>query len=97
MSRGRRETKFKKIIIDTYRDDYAIVAKTEDLIVEHCVRGKSNYKSVRQGRRVRKPNLQDATVTSKRLTCQHIREEGLEDIIGLQDPLAQVKPCAVFL
>ena len=36
-----RNNKFKKIIIDTYRDDYAIVAETEDLIVEYCVREKA--------------------------------------------------------
>ena len=62
-----RNDKFKKIIIDTYRDEYAIVAETEDLIVEYCVREKSNYKSVRQGRRARKPVLQDAKATSERL------------------------------
>ena len=33
-----RNNKFKKIIIDTYRDEYAIVGETEDLIVEYCVR-----------------------------------------------------------
>ena len=68
-----RINKFKKIIIDTYRDEYAIVAETEDLIVEYCVREKSNYKSVRQGRRSRKQLLQDAKATSERLAGQHIQ------------------------
>ena len=36
-----RNNKFKKIIIDTYREEYAIVAETEDLIVEYCVREKA--------------------------------------------------------
>ena len=62
-----RNNKFKKIIIGTYRDEYANVAETEDLIVEYCVLEKSNYKSVRQGRRTRKPILQDAKSTSERL------------------------------
>ena len=29
-----RNNKYKKIIIDTYREEYAIVAEAEDLIVE---------------------------------------------------------------
>ena len=37
-----RTNKFKKLIIDTYRDEYAIVAETEGLIVEYCVREKPN-------------------------------------------------------
>ena len=36
-----RNNKFKKIIIDTYKDEYAIVAETEDLIVEYCMRQKT--------------------------------------------------------
>ena len=33
--------KFKQIIIDTYRDEYAIVAEGEDLIVKYCIREKA--------------------------------------------------------
>ena len=36
---------------------------------------KSNYKSVRQGRRTRKQILQDAKATSKRLARQHIQNQ----------------------
>ena len=35
-----RNIKFKKIIIDTYREEHAIVAETENLIVKYCVREK---------------------------------------------------------
>ena len=36
-----KNNKFKKIIIDTYKEEYAIVAEAEDLIVEYCVREKA--------------------------------------------------------
>ena len=36
-----RNNKFKKIIIDTYREEHVIVAETENLIVEYCVSEKA--------------------------------------------------------
>ena len=38
VTQPERNNKFKKMIIDTYRDEYAIVAETEDLIIKYCVR-----------------------------------------------------------
>ena len=60
-----RNNKFKKIIIDTYREEYAIVAETEDLDRRVLRKRKSNYKSLRQGRRTRKPILHCLSLNNK--------------------------------
>ena len=89
-----RNNTFKKIIIDTYRDEYAIVAETEDLIVEYCVREKAITNLCAEERepenqycKMRKQHLRDWPDNTSR-----IREEGLlEDVKEFQEQLAQVK------
>ena len=55
---------FEKMIIDTYRDEYAIVTDTEDLIIECCVRERAII-NLSRGTKAQKPILQDAKATSK--------------------------------
>ena len=94
-----RNNKFKKIIIDTYRDEYAIVAETEDLIVEYCVREKAiTNLCAKEGEpenqycKMRKRHLRDWPDNTSR-----IKEEGLlEDVKEFQEQLAQVKHRIAF-
>ena len=94
-----RNNKFKKIIIDTYRDEYAIVAETEDLIVEYCVREKAiTNLCAKEGEpenqycKMRKRHLRDWPDNTSR-----IKEEGLlEDVKEFQEQLAQVKHRITF-
>ena len=89
-----RNNRFKKIIIDTYREEYAIVAETEDLIVEYCVREKAiTNLCAKEGQpenqycKMRKRHLRDWPDNTSR-----IKEEGLlEDVKEFQEKLAQVK------
>ena len=91
--------KFKKIIIDTYRDEYAIVAETEDLIVEYCVREKAiTNLCTKEGEpenqycKMRKRHLRDWPDNTSR-----VKEEGLlEDVKEFQEQLAQVKHRIAF-
>ena len=84
-----RNNKFKKIIIDTYRDEYAIVAETEDLIVEYCAK---EGEPKNQYCKIRKRHLRDWPDNTSR-----IREEGLlEDVKEFQEQLAQVKHRIAF-
>ena len=94
-SSSRRETiSFKKIIIDTYRDECAIVAEKEDLIVDYCVREKAitnlcakDGEPENQYCKMRKRHLRDWPDNTSR-----IKEEGLlDDIKEIQEQLAQVK------
>ena len=79
--------KIKKIIIDTYRDEYAIVAEAEDLIVEYCLREKAitnlcAKEGVPENQycKMRKRHLRDWPDNRSR-----IREEGLlEDVKEFQ-------------
>ena len=90
---------FKNIIIDTYRDEYAIVAETEDLIVEYSVRERAIINTcAREGEpenqycKMRKRHLSDSPDNTS-----SIREEGLlDDIIEFQKQLAQVKHRIAF-
>ena len=94
-----RNNKFKKIIIDTYRDEHAIVAETEDLIVEYCIREKAiTNLCVKEGEpknrycKMRKRHLRDWPDNTSR-----IKEEGLlEDVKEFQEQLAQVKHRIAF-
>ena len=95
-----RTNKFKKLIIDTYRDEYAIVAETEGLIVEYCVREKAKftYLCAKDGEpenqycKMRKRHVRDWPDNTSR-----IREEGLlEDVKEFQEQLAQVKHRIAF-
>ena len=94
-----RNKKFKKIIIDNYRDEYAIVAETEDLIVEYCVREKAiTNQCAKEGEpenqycKMRKRHLRDWPDNTSR-----IKEEGLlEDVKEFQEQLAQVKHRIAF-
>ena len=95
-----RTNKFKKIIIDTYRDEYGIVAETEDLIVEYCVREKAiTNQWAKEGDpesqycKMRKRHLRDWPDNTPR-----IREEVLlQDVKEFQEQLAQVKHRIAFL
>ena len=94
LKQPERNNKFKKIIIDTYRDEYAIVAETEDLIVEYCVREKAiTNLCAKEGEpenqycKMQKRHLRDWPDNTSR-----IKEEGLlEDVKEFQEQLAQVK------
>ena len=94
-----RNNKFKKIIIDTYRDEYPIVAETEDLIVEYCVREKAiTNLCAKEGEpenqycKMRKRHLRDWPDNTSR-----IKEEGLlEDVKEFQEQLAEVKHRIAF-
>ena len=94
-----RTNTFKKLIIDTYRDEYAIVAETEDLIVEYCVREKAiTNLCAKEGEpenqycKMRKRHLRDWPDKTSR-----IKEEGLlEDVKEFQEQLAQVKHRIAF-
>ena len=88
-----RNNKFKKIIVDTYRDEYAIVAETEDLIVLYCLRGKAiTNLCAKEGEpenqycQMRKRYLRDWPDNTSR-----IKEEGLlEDVKEFQEHFEQV-------
>ena len=93
-----RNNKFKKIIIDTYREEYAIVAETEDLIVEYCVREKAitnlcanEGEPENQYCKMRKRHLRDWPDNTS-----IIKEEGLLDVKEFQEQLAQVKHRIAF-
>ena len=95
-----RTNKFKKLIIDTYRDEYAIIAETEGLIVEYCVREKAKFTNLcakdgepeNQYCKMRKRHVRDWPDNTSR-----IREEGLlEDVKEFQEQLAQVKHRIAF-
>ena len=94
-----RNNKFKKIIIDTYRDEYAIVAETEDLIVEYCVREKAitnlcakEGEPENQHCKMRKRHLRDWPDNTSRI----IEEGLLEDVKEFQEQLAQLKHRIAF-
>ena len=81
-SHSRRET-VKKIIIGTYREEYAIVAETEDLIIEYCVRERAiinlftkKGEPENQYCKMRKQHIRDWPDNTSR-----IREEGLLEAI----------------
>ena len=89
-----RTNKFKKIIIDTYREEYAIVAETDD-----CVREKAiTNLCAKEG----EPENQYCTMQKRHLrdwpdNTPRIREEGLlEDVKEFQEQLAQVKHRIAF-
>ena len=94
-----RNKKFKKIIIDTYREEYAIVAETEDLIVEYCVREKAitnlcakEAERENQYCKMRKRHLRDWPDNTSR-----IREEGLlEEVKEFQEQLPQERHRIAF-
>ena len=91
-----RKNKFKKIIVDTYREEYAIVAETEDLIVEYCVRERTiTNLCAKEG----EPENQYCKMQKRHLrdwpdNTSGIKEEGLlEDV---KEQLAQVKHRIAF-
>ena len=83
VTQSQRNNTFKKIIIDTYREENAIVAETEDLIVEYCMRERAiinlcdkEREAGNQYCKMRKRHLRDWPDNTSR-----IREEGLlEDV-----------------
>ena len=94
-----RKNKFKKIIIDTYRDEYAIFAETEDLIVEYCVREKAitnlcakEGEPENQNCKMRKRHLRDWPDNTSRIKEERL----LEDVKEFQEQLAQVKHRIAF-
>ena len=94
-----RNNRFKKIIIDTYKEEYAIAAETDDLIVEYCGREKAiTNLCAKEG----EPENQYCTMQKRHLrdwpdNTPRIREEGLlEDVKEFQEQLAQVKHRIAF-
>ena len=77
-SSWREIISLKKIIIDTYREEYAIVAETEDLIIEYYVRERAIKLRAKEGQpenqycKMRKRHPRDGPDNTSR-----IREEGL--------------------
>ena len=66
ITQSEKNSKFRKCILDTYRDQYAIVAKTDDLIVEYCPRKEAiinlcikEGENENQYSRMRKRNLRE--------------------------------------
>ena len=98
ITQSERNNKFRKCILDTYCNQYAIVAETDDLIVEDCPRKEAiinlclkEGEEENQYSRMRKQHLREWPDNS--LT---IEEELSECMLEFQEQLTRLKHCIAF-
>ena len=98
ITQSERNNKFRKCILDTYNDQCAIVAETDDLIIEYCPRKEAiTNLCIKEGEeenqysRMRKRHLREWPDNT-----WIIEEELSGCILGFQEQLTQLKHCIAF-